>query len=479
MTTMVRGKTETATAVTRPVQKIPELPFIGSLPGFNRDRLGFLLGLSRAGGDVARFHFGPFPAYFFNTPELIQAVMVDHPQDFDGGPVRHNAFGPVIGNGLFNSEGELHRRQRKIMAPAFQPRHIKTYADTIVGYGEQMQAAWEDGAVVDVSHEMTNLTMSIIGKVLFDADVVTEADDLGAAVTTVLGHISYVFSSLYPIPISWPLPRHRRTRKAIAFLRAGIQDMIDERRNSPVERDDFLSILLRSRDDDGNPMSDEQVIDEAMTFFGAGHETTANGLTWAWYLLSTHPDAYARLRAEVDTVLRGRSPTYEDLPRLPYAQRVFKESLRLYPPAYIFSRFALRDVEVGGYPIRKGETVVMSPYSMHRRPDLFASPERFDPDRFTPEREAALPRHAYMPFGAGPRICIGNHFALMEGHLLLATLAQRATFDLAPGQEVVPAPQVTTRPRDGIQMIVRRREDLGSRAGESVSHQHSSHTTPS
>lgn len=459
MATIVRSKAETAT-VLRPAQKVSELPVIGSLPGFNRDRLGFLLGLSRSCGDVARFHFGPFPAYFFNTPELIQAVMVDHPHDFDGGPVRHNAFGPIIGNGLFNSEGELHRRQRKIMAPAFQPRHIKTYAETMSRYGEQLQAGWPAGAVVDAGHEMTNLTMSIIGKVLFDADVVTEADELGAAVTTVLGHISYVFSSLYPIPLNWPLPRHRRTRKAITALRTGIQEMIDQRRNSPVEmetRDDFLSILLRSRDDDGTPMSDEQVIDEAMTFFGAGHETTANGLTWAWYLLATHPDTYDRLRDEVDTALNGRPPVYEDLPRLPYALRVFKESLRLYPPAYIFSRYALHDVEAGGYPIRKGDTVVMSPYAMHRRPDLFASPDRFDPDRFTPEREAALPRHAYMPFGAGPRICIGNHFALMEGHLLLATLAQRVTFELVPGQQIVPAPQVTTRPKDGIRMTVRRR----------------------
>jgi cytochrome P450 len=463
-TTTTLARQTTTTAALRPAQSVAELPLIGCLPGFNRDRLGLLLGLARACGPVARFHFGPFPAYFFNAPELIQAVLVDHAHDFDGGPVRHNAFGPIIGQGLFNSEGELHRRQRKIMAPAFQPRHIQGYADTMVAYGERIQAGWQPGAVVDVCHEMTTLTMSIIGKVLFDAEVMTEADAMGRDVTTVLGHIAYVFSTFLPAPLSWPLPRHQRTRRAIAALRVGIQRMIDERRNdlddqeAMAERDDFLSILLRARDDDGTPMSDEQVIDEAMTFFGAGHETTANGLTWAWYLLAQHPAAYARLRAEVDSVLGGRAPTYADLPRLPYSLRIFKESLRLYPPAYVFSRFALRDVAVGGYPIRKGETVIMSPYTMHRRPDLFANPGRFDPDRFTPEREAALPRHAYMPFGAGPRICIGNHFALMEGHLLLATLAQRVTFELAPGQHVVPAPQVTTRPRDGIQMIVRRRQ---------------------
>jgi cytochrome P450 len=193
------------------------------------------------------------------------------------------------------------------------------------------------------------------------------------------------------------------------------------------------------------------------SLIGAGHETTATGLTWAWYLLATNPAAAARLRAEVDAALGGRPPTYADLPRLPYALQVFKEALRLYPPAYVLSRVALRDVEVGGHPVKKGMTVMMAPYAMHRRADLYPTPTRFDPDRFTPENEARLPRHAYMPFGAGPRICIGNHFALMEGQLILAALAQRVNLELVPGQRVVPEPKVTPRPRDDIRMTVRRR----------------------
>jgi cytochrome P450 len=243
------------------------------------------------------------------------------------------------------------------------------------------------------------------------------------------------------------------------MLRGRIQEMIDERRLAgpdAAERDDFLSILLRTRDEDGIPMSDEQIADEAVTFFGAGHETTATALTWAWYLLAKYPDVYDRLRDEAASVLAGRPPTYDDLSRLPYALQVFKETMRLYPPAYVLSRVTLHDVEVGGYLIERGTTVMLSPYAIHRRADYFSDPTHFDPERFTPEREAKLPRYAYMPFGAGPRICIGNHFALMEGHLLLADLAQRVRFELLPGQSIIPDPKVTTRPRDDIQMIVHR-----------------------
>ena len=447
------------TIAPNPVPSVEELPGLGSIHAFNHDRLSFLLGVTRSYGDVARFHFGPFPVLFFNTSELVHGVLVEHASDFYGGVVRERAFSPIIGNGLFVSEGDLHRRQRKILAPSFQPRHIKSYADTMVAYGERAQATWTDEQRVDINRQMIHITMSIIGKVLFDADVFTEADELGAAMSIALEHVNYVFSRIVPLPLNWPLPRHRRTRRAKAILQARIQEMIDERRRDDTERDDFLSILLRTRDDEGNPMSDQQVHDEAITFFGAGHETTATALTWVWYLLSQHPDVYQRVRDEVDGVLQGRALTYDDLAQLPYTLRVLKESMRLYPPAYAISRVALRDVEVGGYSVPKDTTVFFSPYAIHRRPDYFPDPDRFNPDRFLPEREAALPRYAYMPFGAGPRICIGNHFALMEGHLLLATLAQRVTFELVPGQDIRPDPKVTTRPRGDIQMVVHRRGD--------------------
>jgi cytochrome P450 len=439
------------------MRTIEELPILGSMPALHRDRLGFLLALSRACGDVARFHFGPFPVLFFNTAELVHGVLVEHAGDFDAGTPRKRAYGWVLGNGLLSSEGELHRRQRKAMAPAFQPRHLAKFAEAIVGYGERAQAAWRDAAVVDLNREMTHLTMSTIGKVLLDADVFTEADALGAATAVVLEHIDYSLSRLVPLPLDWPLPRHRQTREALAFLQARIRAMIDERRRDGVERDDLLSVLLRTHDDDGHPMSDEQVRDEVHTLFGAGYETTATALSWAWYLLATHSESYERVLQEVDRVLQGRSPTYADLAQLPYALQALKETLRLYPPSYALTRVARKDVTIAGYQVQRHDAVLLPPYTLHRRPDYYPDPSRFDPERFTPEREARLPRGAYIPFGAGPRICIGNHFALMEGHLLLATLAQRVRFELVPGQRIEPDPKVTIRPRGGMQMVVRRR----------------------
>jgi cytochrome P450 len=236
--------------------------------------------------------------------------------------------------------------------------------------------------------------------------------------------------------------------------------LIDERRTSNEEKNDFLSILLNTRGEDGSRMSDQQVMDEAVTLFGAGHETTATALTWAWYLLTQNPAVYSRLQQEVDTVLQGRSPTYADLANLPYALQVFKETMRFYPPAYAISRVALHDIDLDGYVVRKNQTVGVCPYTMHRRSDYFPDPERFDPERFTPENEKRLPRYAYFPFGAGPRICIGNHFAMMEGHLLLATLVQRVTFELVPGQRIVPDPNktITLRPKYAMKMVVRCRQ---------------------
>jgi cytochrome P450 len=301
-----------------------------------------------------------------------------------------------------------------------------------------------------------------VGKTLFDADVLAEAGSLGAALTTVMRYSNARRGALVRLPAGWPTPRNRRFRAARARLDSTVYRIIAERRRSGEDRGDLLSVLLRSHSvpqdaDDGGFMTDRQVRDEAMTLFLAGHETTANALSWTWYLLAQHPQVYARLRAEVDMVLAGRSPTLADLEALPYTLRVLKESMRLYPPAYIMLRYTIAPITVGGHRVPRGALLVLSPYTLHRRPDCFPDPERFDPERFAPEAEARLPRNAYLPFGAGPRSCIGNHFALMEAHLVLATLAQRVTFELVRGQRVDTEPLITLRPRNGIQMIVRRR----------------------
>jgi len=306
---------------------------------------------------------------------------------------------------------------------------------------------------------MTNLTMSIIGKALFDADVFSETDELGAAMTVAIAYIAHATSVLFPPPYSWPLPRHLRTHKAVQVLRNHIQHFIDERRSNPTDRNDFLSILLQARDDDGKPMSDEQLMAECLTLFGAGHETTATALSWTWYLLCQHPEMYQKVQEEVNSVLQGRTPTYDDLAHLPYCLQVFKEAMRLYPPAYFMSRQALRDVEIDGYRVPKGWVVLLAPHTLHRREDSFPEPEKFDPERFTPEREKQLPRYVYLPFGADPRICLGLYFAMMEGHLLLAALAQRISFSLVPGQTIVPDPvhHPTLRPAGSINVMVKKR----------------------
>src|SRR6266567_4381085 len=404
-------------------------PFIGNLPAFTNDRLGLLKRMARE-GDVCGIHFGPFPLIQFNKPEYVQSILVEHAYNFDKGVAIHNTFRPTIGDGIFSSEGDFHRRQRKLMAPSFQPRHIASYADIMGHYGEHIQQTWPDGATIDVNRHMINVTMSVIGKALFDVDVFTETDELGAAMTVATEYVAHASSRLLPPPYSWPTPRNRRTRKAIQVLRNRIQRFIDERRNNQTERNDFLSILLQARDEDGQPMSDEQLMAECMILFGAGHETTATTLSWTWCLLCQHPEMYQKVQQEVDSVLQGRTPTYDDLARLPYCLQVFKEAMRLYPPIYLTSRGALRDVKIDGYHIPKDMVVLYAPYTLHRREEYFPEPEKFDPERFTPEREKRLPRYAFVPFGAGPRICIGMYFAMMEGHLLLATLAQRVNFSL-------------------------------------------------
>ncbi len=305
---------------------------------------------------------------------------------------------------------------------------------------------------------MIALTMSIIGKVLFDNDVFEKTDELAAAMAMVNEDIVHKATSPFQAPSSWPTPRNLRVRKAVQVIRYHTQHLIDERCTFVQKRNDFLSILLHAKDEEGKAMSDEQLMDECLTLFGAGHETTAAALSWAWYVLCQHREVYQQVQQEVDRVLQGRTPTYDDLVHLPYCLQVFKETMRLYPPAAVV-REALHDLEIDGYLVPRGYTLYIVPYTLHRKAEYFPDPDTFEPERFTPEREKQLPRHAYLPFGAGPRICIGNHFALMEGQLLLATLAQRVTFTLLPGQTIKPDTlhNLTLSPGGTMEVIVKRR----------------------
>jgi cytochrome P450 len=450
--------------VTKTLADLPRVsgawPVLGNLPEMRRDVLGMFSRAARDYGDVFRYSFGPYTGVCFNTPDAVRDILVDKAECFEKG-LFTQGLRPLVGNGLLTSKNDFHKRQRKLAAPAFHHQRIASYAGLMADYAEQAQVGWRDGETIDVSEAMMALTLRIVAKTLFDADVQASAKDIGDAVTHALHFITQRNFNLMPPPLSWPMPANNRFREAIQTLDGTIYRIIAERRASGEDRGDLLSMLMRAQDeDDGMGMSDAQLRDEAMTIFLAGHETTANGLTWAFYLLAQHPDTLAVLQAEAARVLRGRTPVFTDLPNLPYALQVFKEALRLYPPAYVFGREVAADVTIGDVALPKGAYTAICPYILHRRADAFPDPEAFRPERFSPENEAQLPRYAYLPFGGGPRVCIGNQFALMEGQLLLATLAQRVTLGLAPGQRVETEPLVTLRPKHGMRMAVRRQTSV-------------------
>jgi cytochrome P450 len=374
-----------------------------------------------------------------------------------------------LGNGLLTSEGDFHKKQRKLAQPVFHRQRIQSYAETMVAYTNQVVGNWRDGESHQICDEMMSLTMFIVAKTLFDADM----DDMAGEVETIgqaiedLQAISNAEYRTFIILPEWVPTRNNRLRKKGRAVMYGIIDrLIAERRATAVngriaDTGDLLSMLLLAQDEDGRTMSDNQVRDELVTLFAAGHETTSNALAWSWYLLSQHPDVEARLHQEVDEVLNGRLPTLQDLPQLPYTEMVLKEAMRLYPPAWTLNtRQAVEDTAVGDYLIPKDRLIFVSPYVMHRRPEFFPDPERFDPERFTPENEKELPRYAYVPFGAGPRVCIGNSFAMMEAHLILATIAQRFRLALDPNQEIELNPLITLSPKYGLKMRVIKREKL-------------------
>jgi cytochrome P450 len=367
-------------------------------------------------------------------------------------------LGKFLGNGLLTSDGDFHRQQRALVQPAFHTGRIQAYGRVMVDYTEHMMTTWEDGQIRDSDQDMMRLTMFIVSKTLFDADVSEEAERVGLAIQDLQEISNAEYRRAFPMPDWIPTTNNRRRRRAIAIIDETIKRIITDRRstakNGMIEdTGDLLSMLLLAQDEEGGHMSDRQVRDEAVTLFAAGHETTSNTLTWTWYLLSQHPEAEARLHAELNAVLGGRPPTIEDLQNLPYTQMVLKESMRLYPPAWILNgRTATEDVIVGGYQIPTGSVAYVSPYLMHRLPDYFPEPERFDPSRFAPELEATIPRYAYIPFGGGPRVCIGNAFAMMEAQLILSTSAQRCRLSLTPGQEVIPSPQITMSVKDRLKM---------------------------
>jgi cytochrome P450 len=419
---------------------------------FPFDPLEFSLML-RQFGDVAYYRVGPLRVYQLNHPDLARQVLVEQPEKFFKARFIKRAFRPFAGNGLFTSDGALWRQQRKLMQPAFHHKQLATYADVMVDHTLHMVDSWRDGEIRDIGSEMTSLTLGIVVKSLFGADIRRESQDVAARMVALLDATNQRVTSVIQIPDWVPTPRNVREQRALAKLDENLKDMIRTRRTPAGQRIDLLSALLGAVDaDNGTRMSDQQLRDEMMTLFLAGHETTANALTWTWYLLSQHPEVEARLREETCRTLRGRTPTVADLPNLPYSEMVVREAMRLYPPAPGFAREPIENVKIGGYDVPKGSLVMVSTYALHRDPRFFRDPESFDPERFAPGWEGRLPRFAYLPFGGGPRVCIGNGFAMMEARLILSTVAARYRLQLEPNQRVAPIQMVTLRPRNGIRM---------------------------
>jgi cytochrome P450 len=425
---------------------------------FRRDPVKFLMNLADRYGDLAHFRLGPQSLFLLKNPDHIRDVLVTHNRNFMKGEGLQRAK-RFLGEGLVTSEGDFHLRQRRLTQPAFHRQRIAGYAATMVEYAARMRDQWKAGAELDVAREMMRLTLAIAGKTLFDADVEGEADEIGEALTTTFQEFNRMSLPFARLLDRLPLPAKRRFREARERLDSTIYRIINERRASGEDRGDLLSMLIQSRDEegDGTGMTDKQLRDEAMTIFLAGHETTANALTWTWYLLSQHPEIEARFHAEVDDVLKGGRPAAEDFPRLRYTEMVFAEAMRLYPPAWVISRRALGDYQIDGYAIPARSLLVMSQYVTHHDARFFPDPFRFDPERWRPEARESRPKFSYFPFGGGPRVCIGESFAWLEGALVLATIAQRFKMRLAPDQRVELRPIITLRPKYGMRMILEAR----------------------
>jgi cytochrome P450 len=433
-------------------------PLFGNVFEPRGDSIGYLTRCAREYGDIVFFRFLGVPACFVNRPDYIESVLVTQNNNFVKSK-DYRAMRRVLGNGLLLSEGEFWRRQRKLIQPAFHQDRIAAYADIMTGYTQRMLSSWNDGQALDIHEAMMHLTLGIVAKTLFDADVSHEAEDVDAALTVLMGKFLRQAGLALLLPAWVPLPTSRLLKRAVGRLDKVIYGIIEQRRESGQMSGDLLSVFLQVQDDEGVGMTDRQLHDEIMTLFLAGHETTANVLSWTWFLLGQNPEVEEKLIAELMRVLGGRVPAPTDLPQLIYADMVLRESMRLYPPVWVIGRRALAPFRLGEYELPGETNVLISQLILHRDARYFLEPLRFNPDRWSTSdpRTASLPRFAYFPFGGGPRVCIGAGFAMMEAVLLLATIAQQFRIQIAPGQKVKMQPTVTLRPRNGIPVTLKRR----------------------
>jgi len=456
------------------------LPVVGNLLELQRkDPFRILVDNWRAYGDVVRFKMGPITQHLFVQPDHVKHILVNNKANYWKG-IGMAKLKLMLGQGLFTSEGELWQRQRRLMQPPFTAKGVTRYAEDMTAETEAMLTrwhpsgeaisrmaagmtnaagamldTWQPGQTIDISAEMLRLALNVISKTMLGINVEEYAVDTAQAFTYALEFIVGRTVTILDVPLFIPTPDNRRFKAALHTLDTLIYRIIEERRAHADGQPDLLTALLNAKDEEtGQGMSRQQLHDEVMTIFFAGHETTALSLTWLWVLLSAHPEAEAKLRAELDAVLGGRTPTLADVPNLKYTRRVIDEAMRLYPPAAIFVRDAIHDDDIGGYHVPAKSMMVLSPFLTQRHPEFWENPEAFEPERFDPERAEKRHHYAYFPFGGGQRTCIGNHFTLLENTLVVATVAQRYRLALAPGQSIEPKFLGTLRPARHVQMIL-------------------------
>jgi len=451
-----------AQAALQPTLPLPPGPkdwfSLGASLEFARDWMGYMERCARRYGDVVFFRFFNIPVCLVSHPDGIEYVLVKNQANFTKSR-DYRALRPLLGNGLLTSEGDFWQAQRKRVQPAFRHESISAYARNMLDSAAAMLSAWRDGETRDLHADMMSLTLEIVAKSLFGSDVSGAASSVGQALAPLMELFIHQAHVAFLLPERLPIPQTPRSHRANQHIKKIVLGIIRERRASAVSGNDLLQTLLEAQDEHGNRMTDDQLRDEVMTLFIAGHETTANALSWTWYLLDQNPAVAESLSAELREVLNGRPPTAADLPRLPYTEMVVKESMRIYPPAWGLGRRPLRDFELSGYRVPAGTNIFISQWITQRDPRFFPDPERFDPERWRidPIRTGRLPRFAYFPFGGGPRVCVGAGFAMMEATLLLAAIAQRFRFSLAPGHPVAALLSATLRPKHGLKMVVHAR----------------------
>ncbi|MDB6123052.1 MAG: Cytochrome [Pedosphaera sp.] len=439
-----------------PVPGPSRFQLLRDYPKIRRDLTRYLAALAQQHGETVLLPI-IYPTYMVSNPADIKHILISNPQNY------HKTGGlkvgkELFGEGLVTSEIPLHPKQRRIMQPMFHRQSIANFGTIMTRTTSDWIRNWQDGSTINFGMELMQITLSIVGQALFSVDLLKDAKEIGNAFLSSQVEITKIQRGL-PLPKLLRTSNHRRYQKALKAINEFVLELIKSRRNEPNPPDDLLSLLLASRYEDGSPMSNQQIRDEAVTALMAGHETVTNGLTWTFYLLAQHPDIQARVIKEVDEVLSGRLPTMADLPNLRYIEMVFAESLRIFPPAWILARRVLKEDSLpSGLTLPANSEVIMVQFVCHRNPKYFPEPERFNPDRFDPAVKKEWPQFAYFPFGAGPRFCIGESFARMEAALLIATFLQQFTFDLVPGQDIVPEPLITMRPRHGIMMRIKKRQ---------------------